>query len=351
MLIFLLATFGCTNRTAHSTRISAADKAGIVSEEFIFTQAPFASCHASTIAETGGGLIAAWFGGSMEKHPDVGIWLAKRDLHGWSEPREVANGVQEDGKRYPSWNPVLFQVPGGPLLLFYKVGPSPKSWWGMLTNSTDGSKTWSKPQRLPEGILGPVKDKPVQLPDRSLLCGSSTEGLNLRVHMEKTTDLGKTWTKTPPLNDVMEIDAIQPTILQYLSGKIQILSRTRQGFIAESWSADQGENWSAMQPASLPNPNSGIDGLVLRDGRALLVYNHTISGRSPLNVAVSSDGKMWKAAVVLENEPGEYSYPAVIQTADGLVHVTYTWNRKRIKHVVLDPDKLILRDMPRDQWP
>ena len=356
IVIFLLAAFACTNKTARITRISAADKAGIVSEEFIFDRAPFASCHASTIAETDGGLIAAWFGGSREKNPDVGIWLARRDAHflsetRWSEPREVANGVQEDGKRYPSWNPVLFQVPGGPLLLFYKVGPSPKSWWGMLTNSIDGGKTWSKPQRLPDGILGPIKDKPVQMPDKSLLCGSSTEGWNLRVHMEKTADLGKTWTKTSTINDVIEIDAIQPTIMQYPSGKIQILSRTRQGFVAGSWSADQGDNWSAMLPLLLPNPNSGIDGVVLRDGRALLVYNHTISGRSPLNVAVSSDGKNWKAAVVLENDPGEYSYPAVVQTADGLVHVTYTWNRKRIKHVVLDPEKFILRNMPGDRWP
>src|SRR5205823_13495597 len=102
---------------------------------------------------------------------------------------------------------------------------------------------------------------------------------------------------------------------------------------------------------SLPNPNSGIDAVTLKDGRHLLVYNHTPSGRSPLNVAVSGDGKEWRAALVLEKEPGEYSYPAVIQTSDGLVHATYTFKRERIKHVVIDPGELRLRAISGDQWP
>ena len=142
----------------------------------------------------------------------------------------------------------------------------------------------------------------------------------------------------------------QPTVLVQRSGRIQIFCRSGQKKIVESWSDDGGKTWSAMQPTVLPNPNSGIDGVMLRDGRALLVYNHTEKGRSPLNVAISEDGKGWKAALVLEDQPGEYSYPAVIQTADGLVHITYTWKRQRIKHVVLDPRNLTLRDMPDGRW-
>ena len=80
--------------------------------------------------------------------------------------------------------------------------------------------------------------------------------------------------------------------------------------------------------------------MTLKDGRQLIVYNHTPKGRSPLNVAVSRDGKAWEAALVLESEPGEYSYPAVIQAADGRIHITYTWKRQRVKHVVVDPAKL-----------
>jgi len=324
----------------------AQSRAAIVKTEFIYDQAPFPSCHASTIVQTKGVMVAAWFGGTDEKNPDVGIWVSRYDKRGWSKVVEVANGVQQPDLRYPCWNPVLFQPERGPLLLFYKVGPSPSTWWGMLTTSTDGGATWSKPTRLPDGILGPIKNKPVQLRDGSILCGSSTEHAGWRVHMERTSDLGKTWQKTEPLNDRNEFGAIQPAILVHPSGAIQILCRSRQGKITESWSSDGGRTWSAMKITSLPNPSAGIDAMILKDGRALVVYNHTTRGRSPLNIAVSSDGKIWKAALTLEDQPGEYSYPAVIQTGDGLVHVTYTWKRKLIKHVVIDPKKLELRDMP-----
>jgi predicted neuraminidase len=102
----------------------------------------------------------------------------------------------------------------------------------------------------------------------------------------------------------------------------------------------------------LPNPNSAIDAVMLRDGRALLIYNHTATGRSVMNAAVSEDaGATWQALCELEREPGsEFSYPAVIQTADGLVHTTYTWKRQRIRHVVLDPNRGTPRPMPDGQW-
>lgn len=320
-------------------RVAGTDPA-VLATEFIFEQAPFPSCHASTIAETKNGLIAAWFGGTRERNPDVGIWVARRDKNGWSKPTEVANGVQAAGERYPCWNPVLFQPDRGPLLLFYKVGPSPGEWWGLVISSTDGGASWSKPRRLPDGILGPIKNKPVRLKDGSILSGSSTETAGWLVHMEYSKDLGLTWQKTGPLNDRHEFGAIQPTVLVHRSGAIQILCRSRQKRITECWSTDSGKTWSAMKATSLPNPSAGIDAVVLKDGRLLLVYNHTENARSPLNVAVSSDGKLWKSALAIEDQPGEYSYPAVIQTRDGLVHITYTWKRTRIKHVVIDPTKL-----------
>jgi Predicted neuraminidase (sialidase) len=326
----------------------------IVKTEFIFDEAPFPSCHASTIAEVKGGLIAAWFGGQHEQSNDVGIWISRYDGRQWSKVTEIANGVQPLGTRYPCWNPVLFQPKHGPLLLFYKVGPSPRTWWGMLTTSNDAGQNWSKPQRLPAGILGPIKNKPIQLADGSLLCGSSTEMGGWRVHMERTPDLGKTWQKTGPPDD-QSFDAIQPTLLVYPTGRIESLCRSLQNRITESWSEDGGKTWSRLQATALPNPSSGIDAVMLKDGRALLVYNHHTGpspyGRSPLNIAVSADGKIWKAALILEDQPGEYSYPAVIQTTDGLVHIAYTWKRQRIKHVVIDPDQLELRDMPDGQWP
>ncbi len=320
--------------------------------EFIYTTAPFPSCHASTIVETHGGVVAAWFGGTDEKEPDVGIWFSRRQRDGWTAPVEVANGVESPTRRYPTWNPVLFQPKTGPLLLFYKVGPSPSQWWGMMMTSADGGETWSKPRRLPEGILGPIKNKPVELPDGDILAGSSTEHDGSQVHFERTSDGGKTWTATPPLNDGKQFAAIQPTILFHKGGRLQALGRTDSIGVFTMWSDDAGKTWSEMKPSGLPNPDAGIDAVTLADGRQLLVYNHTSHGRSPLNVALSDDGKSWAGALVLEDDPGrEFSYPAVIQTADGLVHITYTWRRERIKHAVVDPGRLTAQPIVDGVWP
>jgi predicted neuraminidase len=328
---------------------------GLVQSEFIFEAAPFPSCHASTIAETDEGLVTAWFGGTREGAPDVGIWLS-RQIHGhWTAPAEVANGVQADGQRFACFNPVLFQAPKGPLLLFYKVGGHPNGWAGFLKTSSEAGATWSTAAPLPDGFVGPVKNKPVLLPDGALLCGASIETpenpSKWRVQFERTPDLGKTWTKTGFLNDGLNISAIQPSILFLGGNRLLAIGRTRQSRLFQVTSNDGGRSWDEMTLTDLPNPNAGTDAVTLRDGRHLLVYNATAKGRSPLNIAVSADGQTWQAALVLENEPGEYSYPAVIQAADGMVHVVYTWKRQRIKHVILDPAKLVLRAMPDGQWP
>ena len=333
-------------------------KGGYVSATFIYPleKRPTPQCHASTMAEIDGGLIAAWFGGSHEKNPDVGIWTSIYQQGNWSEPSEVADGIQSDTLRYPCWNPVLFQPVSGPLILFYKVGPDPQEWWGMMKTSSDGGRTWSRAWKLGMGplghLIGPVKNKPVHLEDGTILCPSSTEisepGKDdiWRIHFELTKDLGKTWQVIGPVNDGKDFDAIQPSILVYPGGKMQVLCRTRQGVISQSWSGDQGRTWSEMTATFLPNPNAGTDAVTLKDKRQLLVYNHTWqkgdfpSGRNMLNVAISDNGTDWKVLMTLERADGEFSYPAVIQASDGLVHISYTYLRRTIKHVVLDPEKL-----------
>jgi len=313
----------------------------ILTQQFIYDSASFPSCHASTIAETREGLVAAWFGGTHEKHDDVEIWVSRKQKGKWTIPVSAANGIKDASKRYPCWNPVLFQYPGGPLMLFYKVGPDPIEWWGELKTSMDHGKTWSKAVRLPDGMLGPVKNKPILLSDGRLICPSSTESKDGRwqVHLEITKDTGKTWISSGPLHDGLGYHLIQPSLLLYPE-KQQLLCRSQENRIVSLWSNDGALNWSKPDTTNLFNPNSGTDAVTLHNGWQLVVYNPTErtknnwgGPRSPLQVAVSKDGVKWNNLLVLENTPGEYSYPAVIQAKDGVVHITYTWNRKKIKWV------------------
>lgn len=361
LIIPLLFTVPAYPQSTQKMNIPPPTKPGtgaFVSSELIYllTEKPTAECHASTLAEISNGLVAAWFGGSYERNPDVGIWVAFYIGGSWSKPVQVVDGYQNDSLRYPTWNPVLFKPDQGPLMLFYKVGPSPSEWWGMLMTSEDEGRTWSKARRLGKdnaigNLLGPVKNKPVQLKDGSILCPSSTEvEINnkdrWRVHFELTRDLGKSWEVIGPVTDGIKFNAIQPSILTYQDGRMQILCRTQENFIGQSWSKDMGKTWSPMTATSLPNPNSGTDAVTLADGRQLLVYNHTANtgqfpeGRDMLNVALSKDGINWEAIMTLEKEKGEFSYPAVIQTSDGMVHITYTYFRRSIKHALIDPRKL-----------
>ncbi|MFN3650324.1 MAG: exo-alpha-sialidase [Armatimonadota bacterium] len=312
----------------------------MLKQEFIYERAPFPSCHASTVVETSRGeLLAAWFGGSDEGEPDVTVWLSRRGEGGWTEPARVAAGGG-----VPCWNPVLHQLRRGPLLLFYRIGPSPQTWTTLLKRSEDGGRTWSDPEMLPAGVLGPIKNKPFELENGTLVCGSSVESYGAwGCWVERTPDAGRSWTKHGPINVPGHLyGTIQPTVFGTRDGSLAMLVRTRDLHqMARATSRDGGRTWTDLSPIDLPQNNSGLDAVRLRDGRVVLVYNHTRSARTPLNLAVSRDmGRTWTPGPVLETEPGEYSYPAVIQGADGTVHVTYTWRRERIRYARLSPDDL-----------
>ena len=350
-------------------RAESPARPGIVLEEFVYRSGSLPSVHASTIVELPSGeLLSAFFGGSGEGDPDVEIWLSRKPPGGnWTAPVSVADGVLASGKRVPAWNPVLFRKDGGEVMLFYKLGPSPGEWWGMTRTSTDGGRTWGAAHRLPKGIIGPVKNKPVRLADwteQTIVAGSSTEDDGWRVHVERSTNGAKTWDRIGPLESIGDIGAIQPALMTFGDGRIALYCRTRSehGFIAQSWSDDAGRTWTPLSPTVLPNNNSGFDITTLKDGRQLIIYNHSTreqagmghKGRGILNVATSEDGRTWNAALVLEHldAPGrQFSYPAVIQGSDGLVHVVYTWHREGIKHVVLDPAALHETPMPDGRWP
>ena len=327
----------------------------VLRSEFIDSAPPYPQAHASTLVELPDhSLAAAWFGGSGESRSDVTIWFTHRSARGWARPVAVADGRDGD-RRYPTWNQVLFQPPGQPLHLFYKVGPSPRDWWGMLITSTDGGRHWSAPHRLPDTILGPIKNKPIVTAAGTWLSPSSREeGTPERnrwfVRMERSTDRGRTWQIGPEIASPMGIEAIQPSILTYPDHRLEFIARTRQGALAMSWSRDDGLSWSPLAAIDLPNPNAGTDAVTLTDHRQLIVYNHSAhwpdrpgdGPRWPLNIGLSGDGIHWRNVLTLESRPlpDGYAYPAVIQTNDGLVHVTYTHNRTRIRHVVIDPQRL-----------
>jgi predicted neuraminidase len=302
---------------------------------FIFESAPFASCHASTLVEVEPNRFrAAWFGGRAEGAADVKIWESRFDGRAWSRP-----AVAAEERGVPCWNPVLFRSRSGAILLFYRAGASPMSWTGFVRRWGDGR--WSAAAALPAGLLGPIKNKPIQLADGTIVAGSSVESYRAWASwIERSRDDGQTWQRFGPIQVPGHPHGIiQPTLLPTADGRLLALCRSRdQGVICQAESRDGGRTWSDARPTDLPNPNSGIDAVRAANGRFFLAYNHTRRGRSPLNVARSTDnGRTWGPLATLEDQAGEFSYPAIIQARDGRLHVTYTWNRRHIKHLILDP--------------
>jgi len=318
----------------------------------------FNECHASTVALLpNGDIVCAWFGGTTEGADDVCIWLAIRHEEAWSKPIKVveANGT-------PTWNPVLF-VPDTSrlfcensrnkendnqprMLLYYRVGKKITEWSPYFIESLDGGHNWSSPVKLPTGLMGPTKNKPIVLEDGTWLAGASVEtDTEWYCQIESSEDEGRQW----KINQVIKLDSnpmgiIQPTLWESKPGHIHALMRSRgTGKICRSDSEDGGSTWSPAYKTDLPNNNSGIDlaklvpspgdpgyGSKTEDSPIVLAFNPVTEGRTPLVLATSYDnGKTWPNRLTLQNSPGEYSYPSIIPTADG-VAITYTDNRKCI---------------------
>lgn len=379
--------------------------AKVVKDEFLYEHAPFYSAHASTITELkNGDLLAAYFGGTWERNPDVCIWVSrkKKGSDHWEAPVLAADGVFRLGdsdaslaglsgindsttsayegpiknlpqwqfdytshkgtfkggsnlkkddalKRKACWNPVLYTMPDGEVLLFYKVGTNVGDWQGCLVRSHDNGNTWSRREMLPKGFIGPVKNKPEMIAGR-LVCPSSTEGKWWTFHVEIYDPKTKQWKFVGPVkadsailtddNKMHPIKCIQPSILKLNDGRLKVLMRTHNGKLATSYSSDNGNSWSDVTLSDIPNNQSGTDAVTLKDGRHALVYNdfETIGGtkkgpRTPLCLALSDDGEHFTNYVTLEDSPvDQYSYPAVIQGRDGNLHVVYTWRRLRIAY-------------------
>lgn len=305
---------------------------------FIFEKAPFKSCHASTVVEhEPGKLMAAWFGGDAEGAKNVEVWASTFDGKKWSDV--VVIGREPD---QPCWNPVLFKSAKGTLYFWYKAGPSPERWTGYARKSADGGKTWSPPEMMPAGFWGPVRAKPIQLANGTILAGTSVESYrNWTPFVDRSADDGATWTRSSPFPFPGKFGQIQPALFLTKDGHIVALMRSRDPRkVCRAVSKDGGVTFSPAEETELPNPSTGLDVVKTGQGDLFLIYNHTPVGRTPLSLARSTDdGKSWMKVVDLESELGEFSYPAMIQSAAGQLEITYTWKRSHIKHVTVDPGK------------
>ena len=328
-------------------------------KEFVFADdRPFPSCHASTVLPLAGSeTLAAWFGGTREKASDVAIWLARRSTGRWTAPVRIAD---EEGIAH--WNPVLFANRQGEIFLMYKVGHEIVDWLTKVIVSRDEGHTWSAPVELVPGDVGgrgPVRNKPIIASDGAILAPASIErrdpdapGKEIwEAFVDISVDGGYSWTASALVP--MQADTfvgqqhfnakglIQPTLWQSGPDRVHMLLRSTEGFVYRSDSADGGRTWSEAYATTVPNNNSGIDLAQLGDGTLMLVCTplsgfSTSALRTPLVVLRSRDnGDSWEQAFVLEDEPGEYSYPAIV--AEGSrVYITYTWRRERVAYWVID---------------
>ncbi len=302
------------------------------------------SCHASTIVELENhDLLVSWFAGEAEGKKDVSIWLSRRHEGAWSKPIVVAEG---NGK--PCWNPVLFELPSKELLLFYRVGPSPRMWTSYIKRSKDHGVSWSEAEPILYGCLGPIKNKPLLLEGKTLLCPSSIEAIDQDTSwLEISNDEGKSFIRVGPIHSPPPYTRVlQPALVMNGQGDLVMLMRPRAVLmnlpapfrrILVAVSKDRGKSFSPAAPTSLPNPDSGFDAISLPNGHILLAYNHHTEDRSNLSIALSPNGiDQWETILTLQEEADEeFSYPAMILGSDGLIHITYTSRRSTIHYAAL----------------
>ena len=303
----------------------------LLKKEFVFTGTPdVPSCHASTILRTADGtLVCAWFAGSYEKNPDVGIWYTVCQNGVWCQPRRIPSKEQ-----VAHWNPALFEHPDGTVCLYYKYGETIYD-WKTMTVTFDKSFTPGEPCEMVAGDCsggrGPVKNKPILLSNGTVLAPGSTERGVWKSFVDRLPMNGE-WEKVDIPSDE-SVNLIQPTLWESQNGCVHALMRSNDGHIYRSDSTDFGVTWCKAYPTPHSNNNSGIDCTYTADKTLILVCNPVQTNwgkRTPLSIFTSRDnGITFTEALRLETAPGEYSYPAVITHGDKL-YVSYTYQRSFI---------------------
>lgn len=346
----------------------------------------FPASHSASICELpNGDLITAWFSGSRESASDSVILGSrlKKDAENWEIPKVLVNVHQR-----AAGNPRLFLGPDNGLWLIAPINYGKWCDGGsrlFLKRSYDLGRTWTDLEIFTgrKRILG--KNKPIFVQPNIWIIPVEYEGTG-DVAFMRSTNRGKTWSVIDCKGDGFYLD--QPTVVELKSGTLLGFMRSWEGYIFKSYSYDKGQSWTKPEQTEIYNPNSGIDMICLDDGRLLLAYNPVALGpegnltnkdvksdrlsvqqnqkaleqigayeldrmidskkasvtihqggylawgpRTPLCIGVSDDeGLSWRNAVVLEDGPGEYSYPALIVGKDDQLHIVYTFLRKGIKY-------------------
>lgn len=322
----------------------------LVHKEFIYDRLPgYPSAHGSTIARRQSGeLIAAWFGGPHENHPETVVLFARKPPGApeWQDVRPV----QGMNTPKPYGNAALFVEPcdrseqGERIWLFFvrSEGRHGRGWcedcMTYVTTSGDGGWTWEEPRLLKYQWSFLIKNKPLRLATGELAIPAYSDRENNSV-LCVYNDQEDRWSFFGPVPIPEGSCVVQPALVQYPDGTLQMFFRTSHGRIWTARSDDAGRTWSEAVPTELPNPGAGIDAVTLPDGRLVLAYNPTTRGRTPLWLRISEDrGVSWSDPLVLEEGEGEYSYPAVIAHGDDTLHVTYTYRRTHVAHAVVTVD-------------
>jgi predicted neuraminidase len=370
------------------TLLLTADPAPAYRAELVFPLNPQHN-HAPGVAElSDGSLFVSWYRGSGERSADdVAVYGARLPSGAteWSESFLLA-----DTPGFPDCNTCLMVDKRGALWLFWPVILA-NSWESCITHyqvvsrpTGDGPPQWDghgeillKPddfapeanrlldetlaslgqtlserqqaaidearqklsQKLYQRLGWQPRCKPTVLPSGRILLPLYSDTFSISI-MAVSDDNGATWHASKPL---IGFGNIQPSVLRRTEGTLVAYMRENgpRNRIRVCESADDGITWGPVGVADLPNPGSGLDGVVLASGKWLLVYNDTVDGRNSLAVSLSDDeGRTWSRTRHLERrESGSYHYPAVIQGRDGTIHCVYSYfvdGGKSMKHAAFN---------------
>ncbi len=302
----------------------------LLNESFVFESIPDRiGHHGATLAILDDGrLMTAWYSyRGPEELDGASIFTAFKEANAtdWSAPMEVPDLPS------PAANPLLI-VRDGRVQLFFAHAPF--QWWSSsvwLTESDDVGATWSAARQVALPAGANLRNPPIQLGNgTTLLPAYSDFWLNALVLRASDTD-GATWNVNAvygPDEDIL----LQPALVELSEGTLLMAGRNRGGGnLLYATSADYGATWTGARRGKLPNPDSALALTQLRDGRLLIIFNDSDTQRTPLVAMVSSDdGVSWLGRTVLADGAGAFSYPSVLQTTDGMLHVTYSRNRDQI---------------------